>query len=75
METIWLGIWYRSQLSQALKNIDEVKEWFRYMGRPFDRINDTGHIKTYADAIDEASAFFLRNTYPTYSKYHHQYKI
>ena len=59
----------KSQLSMALKNVDEVAEWFRYMGKPFDRINTfTGQKKTYADAIDEASAFLLRNTYPTYSK-------
>ena len=39
------------------------------MGKPFDRINTiTGQKKTYADAIEEASAFLLRNTYPTYSK-------
>ena len=59
----------KSQLSMALKNVDQVAEWFRYMGKPFDRINTiTGQKKTYADAIDEASAFLLRNTYPTYSK-------
>jgi hypothetical protein len=59
----------KSQLSMALKNVDEVAEWFRYMGKPFDRINTiTGQKKTYDDAIEEASAFLLRNTYPTYSK-------
>ena len=53
----------------ALKNVDEVAEWFRYMGKPFDKINTiTGQKKTYDDAIEEASAFLLRNTYPTYSK-------
>ena len=59
----------KSQLSMALKSIDEVAEWFRYMGKPFDRINTiTGVKKTYDDAIEEASAYLLRNTYPTYSK-------
>ena len=59
----------KSQLSMALKNVDEVAEWFKYMGKPFDKINTiTGQKKTYADAIEEASAFLLRNTYPTYSK-------
>ena len=59
----------KSQLSMALKNVDEVAEWFRYMGKPFDKINTiTGQKKTYTDAIEEASAYLLRNTYPTYSK-------
>ena len=59
----------KSQLSMALKNVDEVAEWFKYMGKPFDKINTiTGEKKTYTDAIEEASAFLLRNTYPTYSK-------
>ena len=59
----------KSQLSMALKNVDDVAEWFRYMGKPFDRINTiTGAKKTYDDAIEEASAYLLRNTYPTYSK-------
>jgi len=59
----------KSQLNQALKNIDEVAEWFRYMGKEFDSIDIvTGVKKTYDDAIDEASAYLLRNTYPTYSK-------
>ena len=59
----------KSQLNMALKNLDDVKEWFRYMGKEFDPISPvTGAKKTFDDAIDEASAFLLRNTYPTYSK-------
>tara|TARA_R100001594_G_scaffold97255_1_gene131483 strand:+ start:281 stop:4672 length:4392 start_codon:yes stop_codon:yes gene_type:complete len=59
----------KSQLSMALKSIDEVAEWFRYMGKEFDPVNTiTGQKKTFDDAIEEASAFLLRNTYPTYSK-------
>ena len=39
------------------------------MGKEFDPINTvTGQKKTFDDAIEEASAFLLRNTYPTYSK-------
>ena len=60
--------YYRSQLSLALKNLDDVKEWFKYMGRPFDEIGLTGNIKNFDDALDEAAAYLLRNTYPTYSK-------
>jgi len=59
----------KSQLSMALKNVDEVAEWFRYMGKEFNPVDTiTGAKKTYTDAIEEASAFLLRNTYPTYSK-------
>jgi len=59
----------KSQLSQGLKNIDEIAEWFRYMGKEFDPVNIiNGSKKTYDDAIEEASAYLLRNTYPTYSK-------
>jgi hypothetical protein len=71
-DNLWKGYGYefgKSQLYQALKSLDDVKEWFRYMGKEFDPINTvTGVKKTYDDAIEEASAFLLRNTYPTYSK-------
>ena len=71
-DNLWKGYGFefgKSQLYQALKNLDDVKQWFRYMGKEFDPINTvTGQKKTYDDAIEEASAFLLRNTYPTYSK-------
>ena len=71
-DNLWKGYGYnysRGQLSQALKNIEDVKEWFRFMGQPFDEINaTTGVKKTFDDALDEAAAYLLRNTYPTYSK-------
>ena len=71
-DNLWKGYGYefgKSQLYQALKSLDDVKEWFRYMGKEFDPINTvTGQKKTFDDAIEEASAFLLRNTYPTYSK-------
>ena len=71
-DNLWKGYGFefgKSQLYQALKSLDDVKEWFRYMGKEFDPINTvTGVKKTYDDAIEEASAFLLRNTYPTYSK-------
>jgi len=71
-DNLWKGYGFefgKSQLYQALKNLDDVKQWFRYMGKEFDSINTvTGVKKTYDDAIEEASAFLLRNTYPTYSK-------
>ena len=71
-DNLWKGYGFefgKSQLSQALKSLDDVKEWFRYMGKEFDSISPvTGVKKTYDDAIEEASAYLLRNTYPTYSK-------
>ena len=71
-DNLWKGYGFefgKSQLSQALKNLDDVKEWFRYMGKEFDPISPvTGVKKTYDDAIEEGSAYLLRNTYPTYSK-------
>jgi hypothetical protein len=60
----------KSQLSMAFKNVDDVAEWWRHMtGQRFELINPiTGLKKTFDDALDEASAYLLRNTYPTYSK-------
>ena len=59
----------RSQLGMALKNIDDVRAWYKDMGLEFVE-NDirTGVKKTLDDHIDDASAWLLRNTYPTYSK-------
>ncbi len=71
-DNLWKGFgfeFYRSDLKLALKNMDEIKEWFRYMGQPFDDVNVvTGAKKTFDDGLDEAAAYLLRNTYPTYSK-------
>ena len=59
----------RSQLIQALRNLDDIKAWHKDMGTEFVPINSiTGQIKTFDDALDEAAAFLIRNTYPTYSK-------
>ena len=71
-DNLWKGYgfeFYRSDLKLALKNMDQIKEWFRYMGQPFDDVNVvTGAKKTFDDGLDEAAAYLLRNTYPTYSK-------
>ena len=59
----------RSLLSQAFKNLNDIKTYFRNMGEEFVDINPiTGAIKSFDDALDEAAAFSIRNTYPTYSK-------
>jgi hypothetical protein len=59
----------KSQLALGLKNLDDVKTWFKHMGEDFAPIDEvTGNVKTFEDAIEEAAAYLLRNTYPTYSK-------
>ena len=72
-DNIWKHYGYeygKSQLSMAFKNIEEVAEWWTHMtGTKFNLNNSiTGTKKTFDDALDEASAYLLRNTYPTYSK-------
>ena len=37
MERLWFEFG-KSQLYQALKSLDDVKQWFRYMGKEFDSI-------------------------------------
>jgi len=66
----WFGYHYsKSQLNMALKNVDDVKAWYRDMGEEFVENNIvTGTKKTMDDHLDDASAWLIRNTYPTYSK-------
>ena len=59
----------RSQLINGLKNIDDIKAWSKDMGEEFVDVNPiTGVIKSFDDHLDEAAAYLIRNTYPTYSK-------
>jgi hypothetical protein len=71
-DNLWKGFgfeFYRSDLRSALKNMSDIKQWFKFMGQPFDDVNVvTGAKKTFDDGLDEAAAYLLRNTYPTYSK-------
>ena len=66
----WFGYHYsKSQLNLALKNVDDVKAWYRDMGEEFVENNVvTGTKKTMDDHLDDAAAWLIRNTYPTYSK-------
>jgi len=67
----WYGHEYmKSQLKGLFKNVDDVANWTRQIvGREFDPINRiTGQVKTLGDAVEEAAAWYIRNTYPTYSK-------
>jgi hypothetical protein len=71
-DNLWKHFGYeysKSQLNMALKNIDDVKAWYRDMGEEFVEKNiRTGAVKTMDEHLDEASAWLIRNTYPTYSK-------
>ena len=67
----WYGHEYvKSQMRSMYKNVDDIAKWTEeIVGRKFDRFNTfTGKLKTFDDAIDEAAAWQIRNTYPTYSK-------
>jgi hypothetical protein len=59
----------RSMLLEALHNIDDVAKFMSHMGVPFSKTNLISGAKlTLDDALDEAAAYLIRNSYPTYSK-------
>jgi len=67
----WYGYnWYKSFLSDyARKDMGRMKNWFtKVAGRELDMLNNDGSKKTLDEAIKEASAYYVRNTMPTYSK-------
>ena len=67
----WYGHEYvKSQMKSMYNKVDDVARWTQEItGRPFQRkILLPGKLKTFDEAIDEAAAWQIRNTYPTYSK-------
>ena len=67
----WYGHEYvKSQMKSMYKNVDDIAKWTEeIVGRKFDKFNTfTGKAKTFDEALDEAAAWQIRNTYPTYSK-------
>jgi hypothetical protein len=67
----WYGHEYvKSQMKSMYKNVDDIAKWTREItGRNFVPTNTfTGAKKTFDEAVDEAAAWQIRNTYPTYSK-------
>jgi len=67
----WYGYnWYKSFLTDyAKKDMGKMKNWFtKIAGRELDMLNNDGSKKTLDEAIKEASAYYVRNTMPTYSK-------
>ena len=67
----WYGYnWYKSFLKDYAKNdMKRMQTWFtKIAGRELDMLNNDGTKKTLDQAIKEASAYYVRNTMPTYSK-------
>ena len=67
----WYGHeFYMSQLKSAFKNFNEVKRYMKdFHGVDISNRNIFGGgAKTLEDGIEEAAAYLLRETYPTYSK-------
>jgi hypothetical protein len=67
----WFGDEYvQSQMKNTYKDLNAIKKWFpeiqgqEYIARDL----FSNKLKTYDDAIKEVSAWYIRNTYPTYSK-------
>jgi hypothetical protein len=67
----WYGHEYvKSQLRSMYNKTSDIAKWTKeIVGRNYDpKDTFTGKLKTFDDAIDEAAAWYIRNTYPTYSK-------
>ena len=59
----------KSMLFDALKSVDDVAKFMSHIRAPFNRTDlVTGAKLTLNDALDEAAAYLIRNSYPTYSK-------
>ena len=71
-DNLWKGYgheFFKSDFAAAFKNVDDVANYFKIHNRPFSRKDlMTGAVKSFDEALDEAAALMLRNTYPTYSK-------
>ena len=71
-DNLWKGYGYeffKSDFAAAFKNVDDVANYFKVHNHPWSRKDlMTGATKSFDEALDEAAAFMLRNTYPTYSK-------
>ena len=71
-DNLWKGYGWeflKSDLSVALKSVKDVEDYLKLHRQPFERKNIfTGATKSLDESLDEAAAFMLRNTYPTYSK-------
>ena len=58
----------KSQLTPALRNMDDVKKYFREVYKyDFKPVRADGSKKTLSDAIKEIAGIEIRDTYPNYS--------
>jgi hypothetical protein len=67
----WYGHEYvKSQMRGMYNTVDDIAKWTKEItGREFQRFDTfTGVRKSFDQAIEEAAAWQIRNTYPTYSK-------
>ena len=67
----WFGDEYvQSQMRSTYRTLPQLKAWFKEIqGQDFiARDLFSNKLKTYDDAIKEAASWYIRNTYPTYSK-------
>ena len=59
----------KSMMLDAFKTVDEVGSFMKHIGAPFTKTNlITGSKLTFDEALDNAAAYLIRNSYPTYSK-------
>jgi hypothetical protein len=70
----WYGHSYvTAQLKTLFNTTDDVAKWYKeIVGREFLKRNtfgvNAGKLKSLEEATEEAAAWYIRNTYPTYSK-------
>ena len=67
----WYGHEYvKSQMRGMYNTVDDIAKWTKEItGREFQKFDTfTGKLKSFDQAVDEAAAWQIRNTYPTYSK-------
>ena len=67
----WYGHEYvKSQMRGMYNTVDDIAKWTKEItGKEFQKFDTfTGVRKSFDQAIDEAAAWQIRNTYPTYSK-------
>ena len=67
----WYGHEYvKSQMKSMYNNVNDIAKWTKEItGREFQKFDTfTGKLKSFDQAVDEAAAWQIRNTYPTYSK-------
>jgi len=59
----------KSMLLEALHSVDDVADFMKHIGAPFNKTNlVTGAKLNLDDSLDRAAAYLIRNSYPTYSK-------